>query len=365
MYATSRTIHVLLFFLTFASCVNGQGKSYYFFRPYDYGSDALFNPVSLLANGGFDSFQILNDRQPTWREVYWNNAATNIWRSSTSPLPIISSFGWSRFIRQEVFPTSFNMDDAQYVPNYVLHLIGGGMEFRKISEWYDYQGFPVPYIFGAATRIAYEFINETAENGPNLYPNEDCLPDMLIFQPLGIVLFSFDGAAEFFSSTLNFNDWSQPVSLTFAPFAVRNAGQNFVMKLAFNESRSKSLFFHFGDFAIIGLSSKINSEDAISFGAGLASTGKKELPVQNGVPSNTVLVGGMAGIYYDRNNSLLASAVYSQVQNNIFRINLYPGIIPGAVWSPGLFLTLAHDGVLTAGITARILPLGLATYAPR
>jgi hypothetical protein len=344
--------------------LQSQTKEYYFFHPFEYGSDALFNPVSLLANGGFDSFQILDDRSPTWSNVYWDHAATNIWRNVLSPLPVINRFGWNRFLRQEVFPTSFNMDEAQYAPNYVLHLIGGGMAYRKISEWYDYNGFPVPFLFGAATRLAYEFVNEVAENGPNYYPNEDCLPDMLIFQPLGVLLFSFDDVSEFFSSTLSLNDWSQPVALSFSPFAIRNAGQNFVMKFALNKERSTSLFFHFGDFAILGLSVKTNKEDALSFGAGLASTGKKQLPVENDVPSNTVVVGAMAGIYYDRNNSLLASAVYSENQNNRFRLNIYPGLIPSSPISPGFFLTLASHGTIIAGVTARILPVGLGIYVP-
>lgn len=350
--------------LTSTASVYGQEGGYFFFHPFPYGSDALFNPISLLANGGFDSFQILNDRQPTWNEMSWNRAGTNVWRSITSPLPIINRFGWNRFLRQEVFPTSLNIDDAQYAPNYVLHAIGGGMAYRKISEWFDYQGVPAPYVFGAATRIAYEFINEVAENGPNYYPNEDCLPDILIFQPIGIVLFSFDGVSEFFSSTLNMNDWSNQVAVSFSPFAIRNAGQNFVIKLSLNQARSTSLFFHFGDFAIVGLSFKTNREDAISFGAGLASTGKKILPVQNGVPSNTVVGGSMAGIYYDRNNSLMASVVYSQNENNRLRLNVYPGLLSDSPISPGFFITLAGNGSFIAGLTARILPIGLGVYVP-
>ena len=360
-----RTIAPLSFAVLFASHLYSQQNRYYYYQPSTYGSDGLFNPISLLANGGFDSYQIIDDRQPILNVTYWNRGATNIWRSATSPLPVISKFGWSRFLRQEVFPTSLDIDDAQYAPNYALHLIGGGMEYRKISEWYDYQGFPVPFFFGAATRIAYEFLNEAAENGPAFYPNEDCLPDMLIFQPLGILLFSFDDVSEFFSSTLSLNDWSQPVVLTFAPLAVRNAGQNFVMKLGLNRERSTSLFFHFGDFALLGLSFKTNGVEAVSVGAGLASTGTKELPIQNGVPSNTVITRAMAGVYYDRNNSLLASAVYSDNQNNRLRLNIYPGLLSYSSFSPGFFVTLGNHGEMIAGITAHVLPIGLGVYAPR
>ncbi len=362
---SSRKLGLIILLTTIIGPAYCQERPYFFFRPLAYGSDALFNPVSLLGNGGFDTFQLINDRQPTWRDVYWSSGGTNVWRSITSPIDVIRKFGTTRFLRKEVFPMSLDMNDAQYVPNFMLHTIGGGMVYRKVSEWYDYNNFPVPFVFGAVTSIAFEFINETVENGPGQYPNEDCIPDILIFQPLGILLFSFDEFSEFFSSTLSLNDWSQPIALTFDPFAVRNAGQNFVMKFALNQDRSTSLFFHFGDFAIFGLSLKTNQEDAISFGAGLASTGRKSLPLQNGVPSNTVVVGGMAGVYYDRNNSLLVSAVYSDVQNNRFRFNIYPGMLPNPILSPGLFVTVGNNGTIVAGLTARILPAGLGFYSPR
>ena len=348
----------------FSTCkLHGQEKNYYFLRTYEYGSEALFNPISLFVNSGCDTYQQLN-RSSTFNAVPWDKGATSVWRSITSPLPVISDFGWNRFLSQEIFPTSFDINRTQWVPNYMLHGIGGGMDSRKLAEWYDYNGYPLPYVLGAITVMASEFFNEMVENGPNIYPNEDCIPDILVFQPLGILLFSSDKVCEFFSSELNLNDWSQPAAISFAPLAFRNAGQNFVMKYALTNSKSTSLFFHFGNFAILGLSFKRNTEDAISIGVGLASTGVKSLPVQNGVPSNTVESGPMAGIYYDRNNSLLASIVYSASRNCRFRLNIYPGVISSSRYSPGFFITVADPKILIAGVTMKILPLGLSTYVP-
>jgi hypothetical protein len=128
---------------------------------------------------------------------------------------------------------------------------------------------------------------------------------------------------------------------------------------------STSLFFHFGNFALLGLSFKTNGEDAVSLGAGLASTGIKVLPTQDGVPSNTVVAGTMAGIYFDRNNSLLASVVYSQNHNNRFRLNAYPGLVSSSTISPGFFVTVGNHGSMIVGLTAHILPIGLGVYTPR
>lgn len=366
MFRLRSIILTILAFTLVVGQASGQASKHFFYSGYPYGSESLFNPVSVMANGGFDAFQIINDRQPTWQNVYWEPAASNVWKSATSPLLVINRFGWSKFLSQEVFPMSLNMDNAQYAPNFFLHTLGGGMVYRKLSEWYDQQGFPAPFVWGAATRVVYEFVNETVENGPGFGPyNEDCLPDMLIFQPLGILLFSFDGISDFFSSTLSLNDWSQPVGLSFAPFAIRNAGQNFVMKFALNQKRNTSLFFHFGDFAVLGLSFKTNAEDAISFGAGLATNGREPLPKQNDVPYNTVSVGPMAGLYFDRNNSLMASIVYADVPNHRFRLNVYPGFLSNDSWSPGFFMTVAQDGATVVGLTARFLPLGLSLHLPR
>jgi hypothetical protein len=366
MFRLSRLVLTIIASNLIVGLASGQDSKHFFYHGYPYGSESLFNPVSVFANGGFDAFQIINDRQPTWENVYWQSAGSNVWKSVTSPLLVINRFGWNKFLSQEVFPMSLNMENAQYAPNFFLHALGGGMVYRKLSEWYDQQGFPAPFVWGAATRFVYEYVNETVENGPgNDFYNEDCLPDMLIFQPLGILLFSFDGVSEFFSSTLNLNDWSQPVGLSFAPFAIRNAGQNFVMKLALNQNKNTSLFFHFGDFAILGLSFKTNPEDAISFGAGLASNGRRSLPKQNDVPYNTVTVGPMAGLYFDRNNSLMASLVYADVPNHRFRLNVYPGLLSNNYWSPGFFVSVAQDGATIVGLTARFLPVGLSLHMPR
>ena len=346
-----------------SSRLQGQEKNYYFFHSYDYGSEALFNPISVFVNGGCDTYQQL-DRPSTFEAIPWKKGATSVWRSVISPLPVISDFGWNRFLGQEIFPTKLDMNHTQWVPNYMLHIVGGGMVSRKIAEWYDFNGYPLPYVFGTITVMASEFFNEMVENGNSIYPNIDCIPDFLIFQPIGILLFSSDKVSEFFSSELSLNDWSQPAAISFAPLAFRNAGQNFVMKYALTKSKSTSVFFHFGNFAIFGLSFKRNTQDAISIGAGLASTGVKSLPVQNGVPSNTIESGPMAGIYYDRNNSLLASIVYSASRNCRFRLNVYPGVISASYFSPGFFITMVDPGTFIAGVTMKILPLGVSTYDP-
>lgn len=352
---------VFLLILLGLHSTTAQEKSYYFYNPVPYGSEALYNPITLILNGGFDPFQMLNDREPAWKNVYWNTAATNVWRCLTSPGPIINRYGWKKFIEVEVFPTSLRIEEGQYAPNYTLHLIGGGMEYRKISEWYEYHNVPAPFLFGALTRIAYEYLNEVVENGMNYYPNIDCIPDFLIFQPLGILLFSFDPVAEFFSHSLSLNSWQHQIGVSFSPFAIRNANESYIAKIPLNRERTHSLFVNFGCYLQLGYSYKLDSEHSLTIAGGATSKGRRALPLRNEVPSNTIIIGPMAGVYYDRNNSLLASFVFADTYFMRYRCNVYPGIISIGSFSPGFFVSIDSNNSVTIGITFISLPVGLAT----
>ena len=52
------------------------------------------------------------------------------------PFGSIGNEGWWSFVRSEILPFSTNTDNAQYWPNYTNHLIGGGMSYRMMREWY-------------------------------------------------------------------------------------------------------------------------------------------------------------------------------------------------------------------------------------
>jgi hypothetical protein len=337
-----------------------QEKRYYFFRPVSFGSDAMFNPVSLIANGGFDELQMYGCSN-TLSDINWKRSAANVWFNITAPLPQINRYGWKKFVDQEILPTGFTPRNAQYFPNYTLHMIGGGMEYRKITEWYDYYGYPMPWACGAVTVMFYHYINEIIENGNSdaLYSNVDPIADLLIFDPLGILLFSFDGVADFFSTNFSLNDWSQQSAFSFRPTGVRNTGQNFVAKYPISSSRKISVIYHFGSFGILGLSFKTNEEESISFGAGVSSkVAYNSNPAGPFTPA--IIVGPLCGIYWDRDNSLLASLVVADSFADVVRASVYPGVFFLGRISPGVFCSVGRNGEFTAGLTASFLPLGIS-----
>jgi hypothetical protein len=341
-----------------------QEKQYYFFRPLQYGSESTFNPISLIANGGFDELQAYW-RPTTLSAMPWKNGSKNVWANIIAPLPQINAYGWKEFISHEIIPSSLNMENAQYYPNYSLHLIGGGMQYRKALEWFDYYGYPLPALWAVVSAMGYHFINEIIENsGSYFYSNVDPIADLLIFDPLGILLFSFDGVCEFFSSKCRLNDWNSMPAFSFNPLAIRNTGQNFIMRYPISESGKTSLMYHFGSFGELGLSFKTSDNDAISFGVGVTS--KKVYYISNNQEARraAIKVGPMAGIYWDRNNSLMASLAASDNFHNFLRLNIYPGVFSISSISPGLFVLLGDGGKVTVGATFHFLPLGISVYRP-
>jgi hypothetical protein len=357
---------IALFFVlpgTKFSTVYAQEKKYYYFHPLDYGSEAMFQPIGVLMNGGLDVLQSYFGSSRA-KDIQWDLQTTSVWHSITSPGYYISTYGWNKFLNQEVFPTSLDITKAQWAPNYALHLIGGGMEYRKLSEYYDYHGYPLPYIFGAATTMGYHFINEIIENGPYDHPNIDAISDLCIFDPLGIILFSFDNVSEYFSSTFGLNDWSPQPSISFMPLSFRNFGHNFVLRYPITKSKRTSAFLHLGKSTLLGLSLKTDHEHAISFGAGATQTGVWVVDQINGIGTNSIHVGAACGVFYDRNNSLLASLLISEYYLERIRLNIYPGVIFVSSISPGFFFTLGERGTYAAGITMQFFPVGIGFYSP-
>jgi hypothetical protein len=343
--------------------LTGQRMPHLFYHEYSYGSESTFNPISVLLNGGLDELQIYGHTN-AFADVPWDLGGTNVWRNILAPMPQINTYGWGKFLRQEIIPSSLDVEHAQFFPNYELHLIGGGMVYRKMSEWYDAHGYPFPSAWGAATVMTYHFINEIVENGPGQGSNVDAIADLLIFDPLGILLFSSDAVANFFAHTLSLNDWSYQPALSFSPFAARNVGQSFVMKYPISTSGNTSLFYHFGSFGVLGLSFKTNTEDSFSFGVGGSSKEVFVVDSFNGATTRSIIIAPMAGVYWDRNNSLLASMVVSDSFTEIVRVNAFPGVFSLGGFSPGAFLSFQRVRGFSLGFTASFLPAGLGSFRP-
>ncbi len=352
-----------MFVLVCEQSLHAQQPSSYFYKGLSYGSEATFNPIAVLLNGGFDEVQAYGVSN-SLTDIPWSNANQNLWNNLRSPFSHIRTYGWEEFIRNEILPVSLDRFHMQYFPNYTLHLLGGGMVSRKMTEWYGYHGYPSPALLSAVTSMSYHYINELIETKDFSKSNIDPIADLYIFDPLGILLFSFDGVAEFFAGELSFNDWSSQPAVSFAPFAVRNVSQSFVMKYPLTESKSMSVFYHFGAFGIAGLSFKTSGDESVSLGAGLTSKSVFTYDINDEMIAQTIHVGGMAGVYFDRNNSLMASLVVADNFNERVRFNVFPGLISFLDFSPGFFVSAGGRSLFTVGMTFQSAPFGLSLHAP-
>jgi hypothetical protein len=279
-----------------------------------------------------------------------------LWSDIGHPVRTIEIGGWDDFLGTEVIPVSVNRKNAQYWPNYTLHLIGGGMSSVMMREWFAQHGFRHPGLGEAVTMTAYDFLNETVEAGGRFAPSTDAIADLFLFDPAGIWLFSHEGVAGFFSRRLHLRDWSGQPGIDPSNGAVVNNGQNFSIKLAIPRSDRWSLFYYFGNHGEAGLSYKFRDGSALSVGGGLLASGL----VQLGKGAQTTDLVPSGGVFYDRNGSLLFSVASANTSRDAVRVNVYPGVLRVHGWTAGLFALRARSHGLVLGVNLTQLPLGIA-----
>jgi hypothetical protein len=320
----------------------------YFYKGRNFGSEALYNPIYLLLNGGYDILQL----QGHDRNIFNFNYAAgvkNVFKNLGDPFGVIKRTGTKNFFYNELFPIDFARKGAQWWPNYQLHLIGGGMTYTAAKEWYEENKFPIPAFFSVLTMASYHLLNEVVENGNYAGDNVDPVADIYFFDIGGIILFSFDGVNKFFSEKLNLSDWSLQPSFVLKENTLQNNGHYFSIKWKFPFSESWSLFYYFGMNGLTGLSYKFEDGSALSIGAGLRA--KEFETLDQSINKKTISLTWNAGLFYDMDNSLLTSLHLSGLTDYAINLNIYPGVIRIDKFSPGAWLVVRKDGKFIFGIT--------------
>lgn len=348
---------IILFFNT-CSITYSQDKKYYFYNPKNnFGSDLYFNPLTLVINGGFDILRNGGHSKDIFNLPYkrgFKNVSMNI----LNPIENIERFGWKNFLSQEIMNISLNKTTAQFVPNFSSHLIGNGMQYVKLAEWYDYHNVRFPRFCSFVTTTFYQFLNESIENGSFNGTNVDPISDLLIFNPLGILIFSTDFVKNFFSKTLPMYDWSlQPVFNPQNRF-LENAGQQYVVRHKIPFTNDFSAFLYWGIYGITGISYSYNNIHNFSLGLGTVVNKLKEKRLR-GARFLTPKVDGAVGFFYDKNNSLMSSIIITGPRLYNARINIYPGFIRKKWFVPGVFIGFGEWDNFLFGLTFAYIPLGI------
>ena len=300
----------------------------YFYFGLDYGSQSLYSPLWVFLNRGYDVLQDHVASRNIFEQHYRVNTG-NVLDNLAHPFANISAVGWKPWLTEEIFPLHFGGQTARWVPNYTLHLIGGGMSYTALAEWFDDRAVPLPHLWSGLTLMAAALVNESIENKGVVGPNTDALADLYVFDIGAMILFSFDAPNRFFSRVLVVSDWSLQPSFTFPRGELHNQGNNFAAKWALPFYPRLRLFTFFGLATQAGLSFLVDDEYSVSAAAGTAAT--RLVNESTKQVANTVTFARTAGAYLDRRNSLLASVQVTDVNDYFVSVNLYPH----AVWQRG------------------------------
>jgi len=334
-------------------------EQFYFYKGYDYGSQAIYNPLTVIISGGFDVLQI-DSRTNELNRLKIGHGLSNVWENVKNPIPAIDEYGWKEFFSSEIFPLGLSRDSYQYVPNYTLHLVGGGMTYVATAEWFAYHNYRYPRALSGVTMVVQHLLNEAIENNSFTGYNVDPIADLYLFDPLGIVVFSLPKVPKFFAKTLHLNDWSPPTLITATDYAIFNNGQKFSFKYDVPKLDRWRLFYLAGTEGMWGVSYRVTDSDDFTASWGLAAHRLDEVHMPNGARKLIARVIYTGGIFYDRNGSLLSSLILGGARGYAARFNVFPGVLKWRGMSPGLTLLLQHNGNLMAGVSARWSPIGLA-----
>jgi hypothetical protein len=331
----------------------------YFYHSLPYGSEYACNPVSTILIGGFSIFQVGN-RGKRPEDVDYRAGWENVRENILHPFREIGRFGWKKFLTTEIIPTSLAPKSAQYVPNYQDHLIGSGMQYRLMREWYAAHGYPENRLFAFGTMTAFHLLNEVVENNGYRGTNVDPIADLLVFDPLGMLLFESDRVSKFFSQTLNLRDWSTWPAYDPVHRTLENNSDNYSMKWHLSWMGRWSVFYNFGLNGMLGLSYAREDGACLSGGVGVMTKSLRQVePDSRGRWLTADLIWN-AGLFYDRNGSLMASLLFSGSRAYRMKLNVLPGVLRIAGVSPGFFVALGKENELIFGTFLKPIPLGLA-----
>lgn len=324
------------------------------YRGLPYGSDAYVSPFTIILNKGFDIFQLRHHPRDVWTFPYHIGWKHSIIEAFTRPGPSIERFGWKRFVRIELLPLGFSIEEGNWVANYAEHLLVGGLTMRMLDEWNRAHGVPFPRATAMATTYLASIFNEITETRNLGEITAGGVADIVVFDLAAITLFHWDQPTRFFARTLQAADWSNQASFTFPNRQLQNNGQYMSLKVPIGLERTR-LFIRGGMGAQFGISRKVGDANHFSVGVG----GDTEVREVDASGHETVKFAPSAGVFWDRDNSLLWSVQMSPAEN-LVAVNVFPGVLGGPLRQAGVWAVLTRRNELRFGfVHRRSLGLGV------
>src|SRR5690349_17899973 len=181
-------------------------KGQRFYTGKTYGSEAAFNPLSVVINESYDLLRTASADRHVF-DLNYKLAAHGAWMSMTKPDRVLRTYGYQTWVKRQLLPlTGKDKGGGQWVPNYQLHLLGGGMTGVRMTEWYQQHGIAHPELAAAGTAAVWHFMNEMIEHQDGS-ATADALSDLLVFDPLAFLVWRNDHIQRLFSGRIEMTNW--------------------------------------------------------------------------------------------------------------------------------------------------------------
>jgi hypothetical protein len=315
-----------------------------------YGSSGNFNPLSMLVNRGLDIWR-LEQFSPSLVRFPYKESARSVWHAISHPRETINRNGWWPFLKTELLPLRWSTLRAAWIPNYTLHFFQGGVTYVRTEAWFADNGWPVPKLWAGAAVFAAAYITEMAEVGYG-EAGAQAVADLLVFDLGGILAFSIPGVRDRVGQ-MRIMDWSlQPILTPHGE--LYNVSDYMTFKFRVPSVENVDFLWRLGMGSWLGLSFDHGDTDAFSIAVGGETI---RTFVDPSTLEQSIKAGPAAGVFYDRNGSLLASLEWGP--ERWFAVNLYPGVLPGVLRNMGLVVSLDREFRPRVGLVAGAIGMGI------
>lgn len=297
-----------------------------------------FLPISNYLNTAMDSAQ-------TPLAFHENNYLGNhsrVFKELSNPVFYINrDGGFRKFFHDEWITT-------RAIPGYTLHMLGGGYDFRFVAEWFDYNGFPVPYLFSFITTYMARIGNKAIESTNKALTSHNDLSDLLFFDIVGNLLFVNDDIARFFYRDIGVRNWAGQPMFNVKSKSMINCGNYYILRpYLFNDYVRPFILMGMQYFG--GLSFYIDKNYSLTLSAGIATV-KPFDPDHDSFHTSLKKIRPAGGIYFDRDGTLLASVILNGTESYKFRLNIYPELLKIDYLHMGFFFAVDDYNRVLVGI---------------
>lgn len=315
-----------------------QMRRAYWYSGRSYGSERTVHPLTSILNTGYDQIRTGPNRK--FLRYDYAMGGTGAWNSIIHAQRLVRQFGTRDWVRYELLPLSLKAGGGgQWVPNYQLHLFGGGVAYVRLIGFYEQRGFPYPRVAAGLTSLAGNFLNEMVENTGLTGGSIDAMTDLVIFDPASILLWNSDRIQRFVGERVEITEWSGQPSYSLPGQTLENAFRTTMVRLRLPRTKNWRAFTTMGGSYVGGLSRRRGEDMWYSLGFGWDARSNPVVDPATG--RKTVDLIGNVAIFVDRQGSLLASALLKSGLDAAATINVYPGL--GSKHMPGLFAQLLRD----------------------